>query len=386
MSHSLSDKRFSLMRSTLHFIALALSGMALLWCSAPVVYGQTGPTLTSQQPPIRIAVEPAYQSVTHQGRELSQFSTRLMASVPLLRNLQAYVRASVAQSDANGLESVQGLDDVRLGASYARALSLGSLVMAADLSIPTGKRNLSAVEWRTSILASQNIYGFRVGGFGQGFNAEPRLTWAVPVRENVMLGIGAGYTYRGPYEPTEALQGAYDPGNEVEVFGGADVRVGQHHAISTDLSYTRFGSDTVEGEKRYEARYKLAGTVQYLFQRDFTTVRVVGQLQHWPESRIFVPNLGFGAEPIFEDNQVVPSEWLLRARGSSRVVEWMDLGVTLTGQRFEETVVQEEAVVGAVEVAPTFHLPGDVYLTPGVGYAIGDVERFEARIRTEVRL
>jgi hypothetical protein len=308
-----------------------------------------------------------------------------MVSVPVRRNLQAYVRASAARSSGDGLSTVDGLDDVRLGASSARALPLGSLVAAVDASLPTGRRNLAAEEWQTAVLVSQNIYDFRIGGFGQGLNVEPRLTWAVPVQDNVMLGIGAGYTYRGAYDPSRTLRGSYNPGDEIEVFGGADVRFAQTHAVSADLSFTRFGTDTVEGEDRYEARYRVAGTLQYLFQRDFTTVRVIGRLQHWPESRVFVPNLGIGAEPTFDDRQVVPSEWSLRAAGSARAVEWMDVRLTLIGQRFDQTVVQDDVIVGTGRLSSRFHLPGDVYVTPGVGYSLGDVERFEVRLRTEVQ-
>jgi len=373
------------MRSIVYTALLALLTALAVGAGSLSAQAQPAPSLTSQEPPIRVAVEPVYQSVSHDGRDLSQVSTQFMASVPIRRSLQAYVRASIAQSDGAGLEPVRGLDDVRLGATYARALPLGSLVMAVDASLPTGKRNLSATEWRTAILTSQNIYDFRIGGFGQGFNAEPRLTWAVPVQENVMVGVGVGYTYRGAYEPAETLTGAYDPGNEIEVFGGADVRFGQSHAVSTDLAFTRFGSDTVDGARRYEARYKLSGTVQYLFQRDFTSLRVIGRLQHWPESRVFVPGLGIGANPVFEDRQVVPSEGFLRTSATTRLADWMDVRLTIDGQRYQQTVVQSNLTVATFRVASTFHLPGDVYVTPGVGYSTGDVQRLETRLRTEVR-
>lgn len=352
---------------------------------APRAVAQTPPSLTSQQPPVRVLVEPAYQSVTDGGQTVSQWSTRMTAVVPVLRNLQFDVSTSAAGLDGSGVSPVQGVDDVRAGVMYARALPLGSIVASTDVSIPLGKRELSAEEWNTAVFASQNVYDFRVSGYGQGLNVEPRITWAVPATDNIMLGLGASYHYRGAYMPTTTLAGDYDPGNEIEVFGGGDVRIGASNAVSADLSFTRFGTDTVDGSRQYEARYKLAGTLQYLYQKDFSSVRVVGRLQHWPESRVYVATLGFGADPEFSDQQVVPSEWSLRATGSTRIVQWLDLRGTLAGHRFDETAVQDMTMIGTARLHPTFHLPGDVYLTPSVGYSLGGIERLETSVRTEVR-
>jgi hypothetical protein len=348
-------------------------------------WAQTPPSLTSQQPPIRVTVEPVYQSVTDGDQTVSQWSTRMIAVVPVLRTLQFNLQTSAAGLDGSGVNTLQGVDDVSLGVMYARALPLGSIVASTDVSLPTGKRELTAGEWQTAIFASQNVYDFRVSGYGQGLNVEPRITWAVPATDNIMLGIGASYHYRGAYMPTTTLAGDYDPGDEIEVFGGGDLRVGDHNAVSADLSFTRFGTDTVDGRRQYEARYKVAGTLRYLYQQSFSSVRVIGRLQHWPESRVFVSSLGVGANAVSSDQQVVPSEWSLRATGSTRVVRWLDLRGTLAGHRFNETAVQDMTMVGTARLHPTFHLPGDVYLTPSVGYSLGGITRFETGIRTEVR-
>ncbi len=365
--------------------AVASVLLILSFGAAPTLMAQTPPSLTSQQPPIQVSVQPVYQSVTDNGQTVTQWSTRMSAVIPVLRTLQFNLQTSAAGLDGDGMNALQGIDDVRLGVMYARALPLGSIVASTDVSLPTGKRELTAGEWQTAVFASQNVYGFRVSGYGQGLNVEPRITWAVSANDNIMLGIGASYHYRGAYMPTTTLDGDYDPGDEIEVFGGGDVRMGEHNAVSADLSFTRFGTDTVDGTRQYEARYKVAGTLRYLYQQDFSSVRVIGRLQHWPESRIYVATLGVGADPVFSDQQVVPSEWSFRATGSTRVVQWLDLRGTLAGHRFNETAVQDMTMVGTARLHPTVHLPGDVYLTPSVGYSLGRITRFETSIRTEVR-
>jgi len=353
-----------------------LALLILLPCEARA---QLAPSLSSQEPPIRVAVEPAYQSVSHDGQTLTQWSTRIFAAVPVTRRLQTYLRASAAESGGDGLSSVQGLDDVQLGGTYAQALPRGSLVFGLDVTVPTGKRNLSPTEWRTAIATSQDVYDFRVSSFGQGLNAEPRVTWAVPVSRNVIVGIGASYTYRGRYEPSSAIAGAYNPGNEIGAFGGVDVRVGRASALSADVSVTRFGTDTVEGEDRFEARHRLAGTLQYLYQQGFTSVRVVGRLQHWPASRFYVPGLGVGADPVTTTRQVVPSEYSLRATAAMRVAGGLDLRVGLSGHRFDDTASSDAITIGTVRLAPAFHLPGGVFVTPGVAYSAGASTASKAR-------
>jgi len=346
---------------------------------------QLAPSLSSQESPIRVAVEPAYQSVSHDGQTLTQWSTRLFAAVPVTRRLQTYLRASAAATGGDGLSSVQGLDDLQLGGTYAQALPRGSLVFGLDVTVPTGKRNLSPTEWRTAIATSQDVYDFRVSSFGQGLNAEPRVTWAVPVSRNVIVGIGASYTYRGSYEPSSTIAGAYNPGNELGAFGGLDVRIGRASALSADVSVTRFGTDTVEGEDRFEARHRLAGTLQYLYQQGFTSVRVVGRLQHWPASRFYVSELGVGADPVTTTRQVVPSEYSLRATAAMRIAGGLDLRVGLSGHRFDDTASSDAITIGTVRLAPVLHLPRGVFVTPGVAYSVGGFNRLEGSIRTEVR-
>lgn len=359
--------------------------LAASLCGAGQAAAQTSPSLTSQQPPVRVIVEPAYQQAADEARTLSQWSTRIAAIVPVTNGLQLHLRSVAAASEGDNVSSVQGLGDVELGALYARPIGLGSLVGSVDVELPTGKRELSPSELETTIAVSQNVYDFRVPSLGQGLGVNPSLTWAVPLGDDVMAGIGVAYHYRGAYRPFNQMDGDYDPGDEIEVFVGGDVRLARVHAVSGDVSFTRFGTDTIGGERRYDPGYRLSGTLQYLYQQGFTTVRVLGKYQDWAESRIFVTGLGAGAPDVSSGGQVVPSEWLARARVGFRVSERVRLQFRLDGHRYEETLLNDEMLVGSGGLATTFRVSDQFYLTPTAAYTMGDVTGFEGSLRTEVR-
>ena len=346
---------------------------------------QTAPSLTSQQPPVRVIVEPAYQQASDEAQTLSQWSTRIAAIVPVTDGLQLHLRSMAAASAGKDMSSVQGLDDVELGALYARPIGLGSLVGSIDVDLPTGKRELSPSELETTIAMSQNVYDFRVPSLGQGLGVNPSLTWAVPLGDDVMAGVGVAYHYHGAYRPFSQMDGDYDPGDEVEVFVGADVRIARVHAVSGDISFTRFGIDTIGGERRYDPGYRLSGTLQYLYQQGFTTVRVLGKYQDWAESRIFVTGLGAGAPDVTSGGKVVPSEWLARVRVGILASERVRLQFRLDGHRYEETLLNDELLVGSAGLGTTFRLSDQFYLTPSAGYTMGDVTGFEGSLRTEFR-
>src|SRR5690606_28120510 len=115
---------------------------------------------------------------------------------------------------------------------------------------------LSSEEFRTSVLLSQHVYGFRVPVLGQGFNAAPGLTVAVPVSDRVVVGVGFAYQYRGAFEPLDDGR-SYDPGDEVLVTGGLDAALSDTWTISGDASYALYQTDRLDDEDRYRSGTKV---------------------------------------------------------------------------------------------------------------------------------
>jgi hypothetical protein len=67
------------------------------------------------------------------------------------------------------------------------------------------------------------------------------------VGDRVMLGFGGAVRYLGPYPPLDRLDATYDPGDELLVAAGFDVRVSRTSAWSVDAAYTFYGTDDFDG-------------------------------------------------------------------------------------------------------------------------------------------
>src|SRR4030042_3523372 len=114
--------------------------------------------------------------------------------------------------------------------------------------MPTGRKKLSMDEFITSYQISLNQYNFAVPNFGQGFNLAPGISWARPLKANIVFGAGISYQYRGPFEPFAGMSGKYDPGDEILLTGGLDFRLTETSTFSTDMIWNSYGADRLNGE------------------------------------------------------------------------------------------------------------------------------------------
>jgi hypothetical protein len=221
--------------------------LALLWGgTGGLAYAQVDAdaiNLTSQRVPARVTIEGTYQWYEDEGQGISQWAAPLSVFVPITRGWSLGLTASRAHVTGDALEGLNGFDDVQVATTYATEVGASSLVASVAANLPSGKQRLTLNEFQTSVVLSQNYYGFRVAGFGQGFNVAPSLTWAVPVGESVVVGAGLAYQWRGAYEPLDVLEGQYQPGAELGGIVGIELRAGPSFTVSADVSHTRYGTD-----------------------------------------------------------------------------------------------------------------------------------------------
>jgi hypothetical protein len=367
-----------------------------LWlAAAPVAALGQAPgasSLGSQRQPIRISVAPAFQRYTDGPRTLSQASTRLRAVVPITSQLTVRAQGSAADGtvrtsgDASGdTTSVRGLDDVRASVFYSQSVGEATVVFSVTGNVPVGRRRLSSDELDATVFLSQSVYDFRVSGFGQGLNVTPGMTWAVPVSDDVVVGFGGRYHRLGGYRPVARMASDYRPGNQIEAFAGVDVRVAPTMAVSADVNYSRYGTDEVGGASRFQAGDRLAGTLQYLYRRDFRSLRVVARYAHRLPSK--VQPRGASAETAsLVNREVLPSEAELQVRYNTRLTQGLRLRLRASGHAFEETVLLERKAYGAGRAAVAVRAGDALTLVPAGTYRAGDVAGFEASLRLQVAI
>lgn len=347
--------------------------------SASTVQAQDdGALLSSQRAPLRLTMQPAFQQYTDAGTSIRQWSTTLHAGAPFGRSTYARMFLSYASAQASEYEGVSGLNDFGLAVTHQRTLGQGSFIFNLSASAPVGKKGLNPDELQTTVLLSQNFYTFSVPSFGQGFNVAPGVTWAYPLSDGFVVGLGTAFRYRGAYRPVARMENAYRPGHEVLLSGGLDVRIRSASALSLDVTRTFFGMDTVGGEDWFQAGNETAATVQYLSRRDFTSIRL--RARYVTNGRSTIPVLADASaspgDPPDDDLsdytiRTVPQEIVISGQYRTRVRSGLHVTAHADASRFGETAYYEQRNVATGGVSAAWGVHKHVVLLPRVGYTAG---------------
>jgi hypothetical protein len=277
----------------------------------PTAAAQTSDVrLTAERRPVEVGIEPAVQRVFDGGNVLEQQSASLWLSVPLGASTQVWARTHAGRTTATGLAALSGWGDTQVGLAATWSIGGSSLVANVSGNLPTGRSTLRAAETRTSALLSQQAFGIRMPSFGQGWGARSGLTLAVPIGETVMLGLGGAYHYLAPYTPLDGIDAAYAPSNEVLVASGFDVRFSERVAWSTDLAYTLYGVDQLNGLTVFEPgdRWTITSQLRLLAAR--RDLRILSRYTGQGRSLVPAPTgVSFGALEV----QALPASFLTRA-------------------------------------------------------------------------
>ena len=188
-----------------------------------------------------IKIMPVFQQWSIESNyDISEISFPTMVYYPVNRALSLSLRGNHANvgGDANTLS---GLTDAQLSGSYH--LENANLVLNVGLNVPSGKKELTANEFSTSSQIAYSYFNFQVPGFGQGLNISPGISWAAPVSDNLVLGLGATYQLKGGFKPLENMTDNYDPGDEILVTGGFDIKLAPTTTFAIDIIYTTYGED-----------------------------------------------------------------------------------------------------------------------------------------------
>jgi hypothetical protein len=208
----------------------------------PSLFAQDNLHVISQQG--TVSIMPLYQSWSVDSR-FSEFSTGIGLYYPLSRTASLSVRTSHAATGGDPA-SISGLGDIQLGGSYH--LERYHLVLGLGVNIPSGVKEMTQEEFETSVLFSNTLFDFRMPSFGQGLTLNPSAVWALPVNDNLVLGAGASYQYRGAFKPLKDYDD-FDPGDEVLLTGGVDARLDETNTVSVDLIVSFYGSDKLGSEE-----------------------------------------------------------------------------------------------------------------------------------------
>lgn len=338
--------------------------------------GQAGEIyLSNARQPVRVSMMAVYQRFVDE-QTVSQVSAPLLLVLPISGNVGVSLQTSPATSSATDLDGIGGLSDARLSFSYFGRFGASSLGANLGLNLPSGKRQLTPEEFRTSVLLSQNMYDFRVPVLGQGFNAAPGVTVATPIAERIVVGFGFAYQYRGSFEPIDG-GGTYDPGDEILVTGGLDAALDPDWRLSADVSFARYQTDTMDDVDRYRAGNKWIATAQLMRQGEVGVLRFLARYR--TRSKGELPAAGED-DFVTEAERTVPDQGLLHASLRLETSDVAAITLLLQGRHYSETGAFPSASLVDVGAMPEYRLSTQWRLLSRFVYTLGDFSGFEGGV------
>ncbi|MEP0545294.1 MAG: hypothetical protein ABJF88_00010 [Rhodothermales bacterium] len=331
----------------------------------------------SQRPPVRITTVGTFQRYSGaladdaDEVEVAAFSTPFTIFAPVARNLALSLRTSYTSVEGNDLAGVSGLTDTQATLSYFRPLGPGSAVVSASANLPSGTTELKPDEAATAFLVGQNFYGFRLPSLGQGLNAAAGLTYAFPLGEAVVVGLGAAYQVRGAYAPTVGADD-YDPGDELLLTGGFDYGLGPASSLALDVTYAIYGADA-SGDLAFESGNALSVTTKWTGEVGRRRASLLGRFRSKGGTEVAEdPGVRLGQDPVIPTQGRVLGDVQLVGGGR------LGLGVFAQGRFYAASDLFTEKVVFDVGAAPSFRVLPNATLLTRFAVTFGDLAGFEA--------
>lgn len=283
------------------------------------------------------------------SNKLSEMSLPVQVYFPFTRSLALSLRGSQASATGTDLADLKGLTDTQI--TLTTHLEAAHLVFNLGLNIPSGRKELTMEEFATSSLVSLNQFNFKTPNWGQGLNIAPSFTWALPVSDNFVLGLGASYQIKGKYKPLEGMEEDYQPGNELSATAGFDLRLAETTTFSGDVLWTKYGEDKLGSETVFRSGDKLVATLQYRQYFGYNQLWLLGRYRSRAKNSLVIAD-----ELVPEDAKTTPDQIELFACYRMRLDANFNLAVLGEYRRFKETVVYTGVKFYGLGLAPEIRL------------------------------
>lgn len=239
---------------------------------------RTGPQVTSYK------VDAADQ------RTITEFAFPIAVAFPLFHRMSvdlATAYANVTYDSASASNSISGLTDTQLRASYA--FGTDNVVLTMGLNLPTGTETVNLEKQGAAAgLIGNDFLAFPVSNMGTGFAGTGGIAVA---RQAGGWNVGAGASFRRTveFEPFEPVGGSTDkirfqPGDEYRFRAGVDRGIGVG-SFAAGVTYFKFGKDDV-GSTTYSSGDRILGQVGYSRPIGGTTLALAAWDLHRAEGEL----------------------------------------------------------------------------------------------------
>ena len=165
---------------------------------------------------------------------------------PLYENLNIQVSHFPALSQF-GKSHLAALSDTWVRSTYSFAND--QALVSFGLGLPTGKTKLDSSEIILARLLSEQSFKFQLPVYGQGLSVSSGIMYAYPIMDNLTIGGGMNFVFRGKYRFSEINTVDYNPGDQLGLNIGFDYMVNQSLSFTSDFVYNYYTADKL-GQKK----------------------------------------------------------------------------------------------------------------------------------------
>ena len=205
---------------------------------------------------------------------ISQASFPLSLLLPIGRRFNLTIVHTPAVSRWEEGQGIDGLSDTWVLGTYI--FWQDKAMINVGIGVPTGKTKLDNDQFQLSMFLSRNALRFQLPIYGQGFCIKSGFAVVYPAAEYVVVGVGAHYLHRRPYNPvlydkvevgtTSLIE--YKPGDEFIGQVGVEFQALDNMKFILDGVYTYYGRDLWGDTEVYRSGQKVSMNFGFLFRMD----------------------------------------------------------------------------------------------------------------------
>lgn len=194
---------------------------------------------------------------------LQQTAAPILCFYPISPNW--YLNLSNTPATASFKDStLSGLSDTWIRTTYVTQDE--RFMFNIGIGAPTGKTELTSEEFGLIQGLSENAFRFRLPSYGQGLCLKAGGGAAFPLEGGSVFGLGLNYMIKSAYQWLDDLDQEYDPGDEFNALIGLSVPVGKQGKWSTDIVYSIYSADQIDGEDIIDAGDKVLVNTSLAYQ------------------------------------------------------------------------------------------------------------------------
>ncbi len=139
-----------------------------------------------------------------------------------------------------------------------------AVVFTGIVSLPTGHATQTVAEAQAAGAFAADLLPFRVSNWGMGGAVGLATSFARTIGD-FGVGLSVGYTMTREFEPLEANEVAYRPGNQLRIRAAADRTIGRSGKASLQVTVYQYGEDALDGQNLYQSGDRYSAIGSYAF-------------------------------------------------------------------------------------------------------------------------